>query len=223
MEQATATKKARTKSSPSKKIKSAYIDYINENGTRPASIFKFVRDLKVKEEDFYNHFNSFDNIEKEIWSDFFDSTVKTLTSDDVYSEYSSREKLLAFFYTWIENLKSQRSYILQSIPGKVRPEITPYYLSSVKDAFKEWTTNLLSEAKETDEVVARPIIGDRYTDAVWLQFLFILGFWIKDDSKAFEKTDAAIEKSVNLAFDLMGKGPLDAMLDFGKFLFQNRN
>jgi hypothetical protein len=33
---------------------------------------------------------------------------------------------------------------------------------------------------------------------------------------------AAIEKSVNLAMDLMGKSPLDAALDFGKFLFQNK-
>jgi hypothetical protein len=37
----------------------------------------------------------------------------------------------------------------------------------------------------------------------------------------FEKTDAAIEKSVNLAFDLIGKGILDNALDFGKFLYQN--
>jgi hypothetical protein len=43
-----------------------------------------------------------------------------------------------------------------------------------------------------------------------------------DTSNAFEKTDAAIEKSVNLAMDLMGKSPLDAALDFGKFLFQNK-
>jgi len=55
-----------------------------------------------------------------------------------------------------------------------------------------------------------------------LQLLFVIGFWIKDDSIAFEKTDAAIEKAVNLSFDLMGKGPLDAMLDFGKFLYQNK-
>jgi ubiquinone biosynthesis protein COQ9 len=49
-----------------------------------------------------------------------------------------------------------------------------------------------------------------------------LKFWIDDTSNAFEKTDAAIEKSVNLAMDLMGKSPLDAALDFGKFLFQNK-
>jgi hypothetical protein len=55
-----------------------------------------------------------------------------------------------------------------------------------------------------------------------LNFLFVLTFWLNDNSKGFEKTDESIERSVNLAFDLMGKSALDAALDFGKFLFQNR-
>jgi hypothetical protein len=53
----------------------------------------------------------------------------------------------------------------------------------------------------------------------------VLFWWfyvLKDDSKDFEKTDAAIEKSVQLSFELIGKGVLDVAIDFGKFLFQNR-
>jgi hypothetical protein len=33
-------------------------------------------------------------------------------------------------------------------------------------------------------------------------------------------TDAAIEKSVNLAFKLISDNALDSMIDFGKFIFQ---
>jgi len=222
MEQATASKKPRTKTTPAKKIKEAYVNYVLENGTRPASIFKFVKELKIKEAAFYDDFNSFENVEKAIWEDLFNETATAIKSEGVYDEYSSREKLLAFFYTWIEVLKTNRSFILQSVPKKVKPEITPYYLESVHRGFKEWIAEVLLEAKETEEVTTRPVLSDRYDDAIWLQFLFVLGFWMKDDSKGFEKTDAAIEKSVNLAFDLMGRGPLDAMFDFGKFLFQNR-
>lgn len=222
MEQATAAKKPRAKADPAKKIKEAYINYVLENGSKPASIFKFVKELKIKETLFYDHFNSFENIERAIWGDMFSETIMAIKSEGVYDEYSSREKLLAFFYTWIETLKSQRSFILQSVQKGMKPEFTPYYLEGVKEGFKEWIAEVLLEAKETEEVLVRPIVSDRYDDAIWLQFLFVLGFWIKDDTKGFEKTDAAIEKSVNLAFDLMGRGPLDAMLDFGKFLFQNR-
>ena len=222
MEQAKAAKKPSTKANPAQKIKEGYINYVLEHGAKPVSIFKFVKNLKVKEDLFYDHYNSFENIEKEIWSDIFQGTITAITSEEVYNEYTSREKLLAFFYTWVEQLKANRSFILQSVPKKMKPEITPYYLEHVRNGFKEWIADLLLEAKETDEVTTRPIISDRYDDAIWLQFLFILGFWMKDDTKSFEKTDVAIEKSVNLAFDLMGHGPLDAMVDFGKFLFQNR-
>jgi hypothetical protein len=49
----------------------------------------------------------------------------------------------------------------------------------------------------------------------------LLNFWIKDTSKGFEATDAAIEKSVTLGFKLMGENMLDQVFDFGKFMFQN--
>jgi hypothetical protein len=49
---------------------------------------------------------------------------------------------------------------------------------------------------------------------------FLLLFWRDDESAGFEKTDAAIEKSVNLAFDLIGKGAVDSAFDFAKFLYQ---
>ena len=65
-------------------------------------------------------------------------------------------------------------------------------------------------------------MDDKYADGLWVNFVFIINFWLKDNSKGFEKTDEAIERSVNLAFDLMGKSALDAALDFGKFLFQNK-
>ncbi|MHA7101679.1 TetR family transcriptional regulator C-terminal domain-containing protein [Roseivirga pacifica] len=213
---------AKAKVSNQEKIKAEFIAYVLEHEHKPASIFKFVKALKLKEEVFYQEFNSFENVEKQVWLDFFNETVEKLRSDEVFDEYSVREKMLAFFFTWIEVLKANRSYILLTVPKMHVPQMTPYYLTGIRSAFKDFISELLLEAKETEEVKNRPYISNRYEDAIWIQFLFVMNFWLKDESKAFEKTDAAIEKSVNLAFDLMGAGPLDAMVDFGKFLFQNR-
>lgn len=55
-----------------------------------------------------------------------------------------------------------------------------------------------------------------------MQFLFLLKFWIDDQSPAFEKTDVAIEKSVTVIFDVFETTPLDSILDFGKFLVQDK-
>ena len=59
-----------------------------------------------------------------------------------------------------------------------------------------------------------------YSEGAWVQMLFLLKFWMDDDSAGFEKTDMAIEKSVNTIFDVFDNTPLDAVFDFGKFLVE---
>ena len=55
---------------------------------------------------------------------------------------------------------------------------------------------------------------------MWTQFLLVHQYWLKDKSKGFEKTDAFIEKSTHLVFDLLGQSALDSALDLAKFIFQ---
>ena len=54
-----------------------------------------------------------------------------------------------------------------------------------------------------------------------MQFSFVLDFWLKDTSAGFEKTDEAIEKGLNVTFDLFQRSPLDNLFDYGKFLARN--
>jgi len=61
-----------------------------------------------------------------------------------------------------------------------------------------------------------------FSEGAWIQFLFILKFWLEDTSKSFEKTDIIIEKSVNTVVDLLDTKPLESLLDLGKFLWKER-
>ena len=51
-------------------------------------------------------------------------------------------------------------------------------------------------------------------------FNSLMKFWISDTSKGFEKTDALIEKSVNVVFEVFDNTRLDTILDLGKFLWK---
>jgi AcrR family transcriptional regulator len=218
------TKKSAGKKTPNKAevIKNAYLDYLLSQGKTPASVYAFVKEQKMSEDDFYEHYTSFDAIEKEIWKGLIEATIETVVNDPAYGPYSAREKMLAFFFTLIEKMKSNRSYISMRWPNKPMPGKSPAYLADFKSIFMDFINDILNEGKESGEIIIRPYISERYDQAAWLQVLFIVDFWIKDSSRNFEATDAAIEKSVNLAFDLFGQNPLDSMIDFGKFLFQNR-
>ena len=204
------------------KLKDAYIEYVLLNGHEPASVFQFTKQIKTPEGEFYQYFNSFKALEKEIWQGFFEVVVNKLEADEMYKNYSAREKLLAFYFTWIEVLKNNRSYVLYNISRTSKSEINPDYLKTFRHSYIEYVKSLLEEARENQEIVDRKFISDRYQEGLWLQLLFVLRFWSEDDSLSFEKTDAAIEKAVNLSFELMGRGPLESIVDFAKFIYQNK-
>ena len=222
---ATAAKKGKQTADLGEKLKEAYIDYLLEHGKTPPSVYQFMKMQKKKEEEFYNYFNSFSDLEKEIWKGFLDETLTRVQGEAVYMEYSVREKLLAFYYTMIEVLKSNRSYVILRIGEMPKPgqrTANTEEFSRLKEAFLEYANELIAEGKEIGEIVDRPIIGNRYDEGMWRQLQFVIYFWVKDDSQNFERTDEAIEKAVNLSFDIMGRGPIDAALDFAKFLYQQR-
>jgi AcrR family transcriptional regulator len=214
--------KAKAKSTVSQeKIREAYREFLLTEGKKPVSVFKFCLDNGMKEEDFYNHFGSFEALEKSIWKEYVTATASKLADDDSYASFSSREKILTFYFTLAETLKKERSFVLHQLQDWKNPAVTPGFLKGFKGAFDEWIKAVLNEGKQSGEVAKRPYLDERYNSLFWLHLMFILQFWSNDDSPGFEKTDMAIEKSVNLAYDLIGKGVLDNALDFGKFLYQN--
>jgi len=196
------TAKKLKQDTPKKVFQDAYIEYLLTEGKVPNSIFLFTKHLKLSEGSFYKHFNSFKSLERSIWSNWFTETVQTIEQDEAYIEYSVREKLLAFYYTWIELLKSNRSFVMFKLDKMDKKNLNPSFLSEAKKHFEEYVNNLLLEGKDTTEVAERPF-SNQYAKLFWMHFLFISKFWSNDESSEFEKTDVAIEKSINLAFDLI--------------------
>jgi AcrR family transcriptional regulator len=213
-------KKTKTpKAMSTDKIAEAYREQVLTSG-KPASVFTFCKNIGISESDFYQHFASFEAIEKSIWSVLIETTRKRMEADADYQTFGAREKILTFYFSLVEALKTDRSFVLHQLKGWKQP-LMPAFLKGFKTSFDEWINSVLNAGKVSGEVANRPFLDKRYDALFWMHFMFILQFWSHDDSANFEKTDAAIEKSVNLAFDLIGKGVLDNALDFGKFLYQN--
>ncbi|MCC5919387.1 MAG: TetR/AcrR family transcriptional regulator [Cyclobacteriaceae bacterium] len=201
----------------------AYISSVLEHEKKPKSVYKFVKELKKTEADFYKEFNSLQSLEKHVWKSFIDKTIERIEGDAAYAEYMVRERLLAFYFTLVEVLNDNRSYVMYQLSRMPKGKGTPEAMKAARSAFEKFANDLIIMGTDTEEIVSRPFISDRYKDGLWLQLLFVVDFWRKDDSAEFEQTDAAIEKAVNLSMDLMGKSPVDTLIDFAKFVFQNRS
>jgi hypothetical protein len=222
METAKKTSRKSESKASEEKIKSAYMEWVLTQGSRPVSVYKFCLDIGIKEEEFYNLFGSFEGVENHIWKGFIDKTISRLKADKAYQTFITREKILAFYFTLLEELKGSRSFVLFQLDNSRKFELVPEYIKGFKAQFEDYFESVLNVAKGKGEVATRPVIDKRYPQLFWLHLGFILLFWKQDSSAGFENTDAAIEKSVNLAFDLIGKGAVDSAIDFAKFLYQNK-
>lgn len=202
-------------------IKKAYIDFVLTHDEKPKSVYSFVKKLKISEADFYTFYASFESIEKMIWVELLVETIDEIQTQELWAKYSSREKMLSFFYSYVELLKANRSYVTYSLKSHGKTLGMPEVLRGVKPIFENFAEQIINDGLDSGELAERKFLSKRYKDALWLQYAFILNFWIDDDSVGFEKTDEAIEKGIQVTFDLFQRSPIDNLFEYGKFLSQN--
>jgi hypothetical protein len=199
----------------------AFIQFTLENNRVPASPYELAKFAGTNEEIFYETYSNINALASDIWNGFFEDTKNQIQADEQYQSFSVREKLLAFFYTWLENLRKYRSFIILVADGKKMWENKGQF-DTFKTNFRQYAQELLNEAVETGEAENRNFLNQAYPSLLWANAMYLLRFWLKDKSKNFEQTDAAVEKITNVFFDLVGKTFLDSLFDFAKFAFQNR-
>lgn len=203
------------------RIRAAYRAHLLRHGAPPATVFVLAEELGLSESAFYEQYATFEAIDRDLFRNFIAEARAQAEATPEYAAYSVREKLLAFYYTLVERLRDERSYIQLKVTRRgLFSKPTPVYLQDAKTAFEQFVEELLMEARLNKEVVNRPLISDRYAAGFWYQLLFVLDFWLRDTSANFERTDEAIEKAVTLSFDLLGRNPLDSAVEFARFLWR---
>ncbi len=203
-------------------LQKAYIKYLLTHGERPKSVFAFADANGMEESEFYKVASSFEALEENIWTDFMGKTLASIKADKNFETFSAREKLLAFYYTHLEVLKERRSFVKMQWPKFKMQSKTPKQLEGYKKHFMQFAKEIVAEGIDKDEIKERAYISERYDKAFWLQLVFVVNYWADDKSSDFEQSDAAIEKAVNLSFQLLGDSTLDNVVDFARFLWQSK-
>jgi hypothetical protein len=195
----------------------AYLSHLLEHGKSPASIYRFCKDLGIEERQFYDCAPSFKTLEGGIWKSLFEQTHQALEADDDYKEYAVRQKLAAFYFTFLEVALNQRSFISLRFPGFPQGLACPS-LKGLREAFESYVQRLVHEGLENGEVAKRGKLSEAYSKAFFAQWVFVIDFWLKDESEQFSRTDALVDKSVALAFDAVGSQVIDSAFDMLRFL-----
>lgn len=199
-----------------------YIDYYLENNKAPHSVYKFAKQYNFEEAEFYANFSSFEQIEKTFFTSLFKQTITLLEKSEDFESYDARTKLLSFYFTYFEMLTANRSFTVALLKEDKNKLKSLSKLTELRKHFKQFFDTLEIEKIDLKQDKLVEIQEKTMSEMAWFQFLFTLKFWIEDTSLSFEKTDIFIEKSVNTSFDLMDVAPLKSLIDFGKFMWQEK-
>jgi Tetracyclin repressor-like, C-terminal domain len=218
---------ATTKKAAEKKVEiddnhiiSLYMNDVLEDNHNTKNVYVFCKKNNITETDFYSFFGSLDGVKQSIWTKFLENAIATVEKDSNYESYPNKNKLLSLFFTLFEILTLNRSYVVYSLEENKEGMKNLKDLKHFRKDFKNFVNQIIEEDSTiiSDRVsnITKPI----FSEGAFAQFLFILKFWMDDNSKSFEKTDILIEKSVNTVVDLLDTKPLESLFDLGKFLFK---
>ncbi len=197
-----------------------YMDYVLAHETAPKSVYKFCQSNQLEEADFYEHFGSFENLQRAIWAKFYSNTETLIQKNKGYEGFSNKDKMLTFFFSFFELLSLNRSYVLFALKEQRNVLKNLKQLTYLRKHFKGFATALIEEANSDKSIRITKYNPQLFSEGAWMQLMFLLKFWMDDSSPGFEKTDMAIEKSVKTVFDVFDNTPLESIIDLGKFLYK---
>jgi hypothetical protein len=198
------------------------MDQVLQNNEEPKNVYLFCQENKITETDFYTYYGSLEALKQDIWLKFFENVKNTVESDENYDTYSNKNKLLTLYFSLIEILTFNRSYVRFALKEEKNMLKNLQQLKTFRNHFKSFIVDMMNTQTSEDDFKVNKFAKPFYARRSWVEFLFILKFWLDDTSKGFEKTDVMIEKAVKATFDVIRHYSLDSLLDLGKFVWKEK-
>ncbi len=197
-----------------------YMEDVLENELEPKNVFSFCKKHSIEETTFYSYFGSIKALKQRIWIKFLENINTVIENNDEFDNYSEKDKLLTYFFSLFEVFTLNRSYIVYTLEAEKNSFKNCIQLKDFRKSFKQFIESKIESPIKNEKIAnfTTPVMSE----GVWIQFLFILKFWIDDTSPNFEKTDILIEKSITTSSLFLDSKPLESLFDLAKFLFKEK-
>ena len=158
---------------------------------------------------------------EEEWLSIIEKTRELINSDESFEEQSVKDKILSFYYYYLDIIADHRHFISRQLLDKPNPVKLHFQMSDYRSSFERLFEPMVDEAIKERLIKGILILSPAYRKFFWLQHLFILRFWVTDESMDQDNTVALVEKSQKSTFDFMGNLEWKSSIDFWKFVIQN--
>ena len=146
--------------------------------------------------------------------------IQTVEEDSAFEQYSAREKVLALYYTWVEEITPREEWFRLLFPQGRLSFILQDYTSGLAHIINPFIEGIIRQGTQTGEIASRSFFSQNAHKMGGVIAWGIMAYWIEDKSEQYGQTDAFIEKTVNFYFDILQPGALDSGIDFVRFLTQ---
>lgn len=198
-------------------ILEAFAAHWSEEGEPPRSVARFCKGLGITEALFFKHFPSLHAVEKAFWRHWITGVITAIEQGGDWQDFTARERYLAFLFALTQSATERRSLLLERFHD-ISPLAHPAALEGMRAEFLEFARRIVDHGTSSGEIAERRGLTNLYPGILYVHLRWVIDQWIKDESEGFERTDAFIEKTVALAFDLFRSQALDSAADLLRFL-----
>lgn len=151
---------------------------------------------------------------KRVWEEVISTSINTCYNDDTFASYTSREQMLAFFFTLFQSLGQYQG------KAKQYKMYDTKYLSTIKrSTFAFFKTNI-EYGTSIGEIQPRTWWSRQYPQILALALLVLNYVWRIDNTENKEQTDAGIDKIINWIYDLMQPNAIDSGIGVLQYLVE---
>jgi len=200
-----------------KRILEAYFSHLEMEGRPHPSVRRLCLDVKITEKEFYHEFPSLGAIEKEFWKEWMENIISAVSDGKEWKSFSAKERYLAFLFAFTGEALAHRSLLDQRF-GKLTLLCRPSSLEGLRNSFRDFAGEIIRHGMEEGAIAERGPLGSFYPEVLYIHWRSVLEYFLKDESRGFDRTDAFIEKTVELAFDLLRTQAIDSAADLARFL-----
>ena len=195
----------------------AYINQLREHGHPSLAVYPFCRALGIGEKEFFAEFPNLDSVEAAFWQEKIAHVIAAVESGTECEGFMAKQRTLSFFFAWFEHSLEIRSLVILRF-SDLGTFKNPTWLRGFNHTFREFAKRMVAHGMANGEIAERGKLTSLYPDAILTAFRNLIDFNLKDNSRGFERTDAYIEKSVQLAFELIRSQAIDSAFDLARFL-----
>jgi hypothetical protein len=221
-----------------------FMDFCSQRQEIPTALTDFLTAQEYDERSLLRFYGSVLELEQGCFLRLFDMTLELLSRDSAYVDYVLQEQTLAFYYTFFELLTANQDYFRLSLRTQtgiwgsplqpivkafnqnllLLPVLSPAALPKLNRLKKALVPHLqsLHEPYYADLLPLRKMQKQFLGEAIWVQFLSFLNYWLHDSSPEHERLDVLIERSLAASYEILSLVQMRQVQNLFRFWLQEQ-